>query len=94
MITIEPHRGYMSERAGILDWVERGCERLMRAGGGPLSQEQPYGKQRGPRRQLDGDTVLKLEKEGRTQREISQMLGKSYSTINGFLRRHGVRRYG
>ncbi len=41
---------YMSEKECILDWVNRGCRRLMKAGGGSLIQEQDWtGRQRRPR---------------------------------------------
>lgn len=46
MTTHQPHlatltSGSNGDVTSILDWVERGCIRLMKTGGGPLGQQGP-----------------------------------------------------
>jgi hypothetical protein len=57
---------YMSEIEGVLDLVERGCTRLMRGGGGPLSKDQDWsGRERKPRTSKENvDRIVKLAQRG------------------------------
>jgi len=69
---------YMSEKAGVLDWVERGCKRLLKAGGGPLSQEQDWTsrKRRPQTSREDVARIVELAKHGAmTAKQIATALG-------------------
>lgn len=68
---------YMSEKAGVLDWVDRGCRRLMKAGGGALIQEQDFtGRKRRPRtKSEDIARIVELAQPGvMTARQIANAL--------------------
>lgn len=68
-----------SEASRILDWVERGCRRLMLQGGGALSKEQPKCKRRMSAE--DRAKVIELRSSGKTLREIENLTGWSNVTV-------------
>lgn len=75
---------YMSEKESILDWVERGCARLMAAGGGPLPQEQsPRVWSRKPRTSPeDVERIVALAKRGAmTAQQIATAVGLTRSKV-------------
>ena len=76
---------FMSEREGVLDWVERGCRRLMAAGGGPLPQEQDWSarKRRPPTSPEDIARIVELAKTGTmTARQIAKALGLEHRQVH------------
>lgn len=79
---------YMSEREGMLDWVARGCERLMQSGGGPLPREQnPACAYRKPRTTPEQVAeVVRLAKAGKmTAKQIGEAVGLTPAVV-----RHAV----
>jgi hypothetical protein len=68
---------YMSEKECILDWVERGCRRLMKAGGGALSQGGGTWNTRRPRTSPeDIGRIVGLAQHGAmTATQIANALG-------------------
>lgn len=67
----------------------------MKEGGGPLPQEAKSGKERSPRLSIDSDQrrqILSMAKSGLySQVEIARIVGRSVSSINGFLLRRGIK---
>lgn len=68
----------------LLDMVERGCERLMRTGGGALSIARC--------RRVTPDQLARfitLHKEGKSLVRIGRLCGVAQSTVGYTLRAHG-----
>lgn len=79
---------YMTEKEGVLDWVARGCERLMQTGGGPLPKEQNpgvvYRKPRTTPEQVEH--IVRLAKAGQmTAKQIGKEVGLPSAVV-----RHAV----
>jgi transposase-like protein len=82
---------YYSEVEGILSWVERGCRRLMSAGGGPLEQERTGPRAWSPRTKLTDEQkarAIELAKTGQYfTKQIAEMVGGKPTTIAKLLDR-------
>jgi hypothetical protein len=71
--------GYSTEMVGLLDMVERGCERLMKQGGGGLSQTQVHngiGLSK-----CDKTKIVIGYKRGLSLHSIAAEIGVHYNTV-------------
>lgn len=86
-------RGYHHGPAdAMLDWVGRGCERLMTAGGGPLIQDRVInhtGMHSLSERQRQ--TALHMASTGKyTISQIRKEIGATYAATRSLVRRAGM----
>jgi len=76
----------------MLDLIERCAPKLMRAGGGPLIEEQSQG---GPRIRHTPEQVARILELGREQKltatQIAREVGSTQSATHKILEKHGIR---
>lgn len=77
-----PHQGgFQSDLEGLMAMVERGCAKLMKAGGGPLTQEIP---RRGYRNRITAKDWARIDhefKKGVSLMTIAREQHVSYNSV-------------
>jgi hypothetical protein len=80
MNTRTPCFGYMSEIAGLIDMVERGCARFRRIGGGGLVREYRGVPQKNVTK-CEHERMNAYVREGRTIAEICALTNRSKAIV-------------
>lgn len=91
MNTRAPAFGYMSPVEGVLAMVSRGCNRLMKTGGGTLGKntiERPTKYLVTPE---EKQQMLSLLHEGKSMTTIATIMGRPYMTVARTTRPHRVK---
>lgn len=86
---------YQSEIGNILDWVERGCVRLMRSGGGPLIHEIEDPQRRKhcvPITDKEKEQMFAMMAENKSLRAIAAAVHRPYNSVARITRLYRLER--